>query len=53
VLFTNSTANQVYYIGVKSEDQEGAQFGFVAVATDQPFGQRDPDGNVIGLIQAT
>ena len=47
VLFTNSTANQVYYVGVKSEDQEGAEFGFVAVATDQPFGQKDPNGNII------
>ncbi len=52
VLFTNSTANQVYYIGVKSEDQEGAEFAFVAVATTNSFGQRDPNGNVILTVIA-
>jgi subtilisin-like proprotein convertase family protein len=46
VLLTNQPAGQVYYAGVKSEDQEGAQFGFVAVALTNSFGQQDSNGNV-------
>ncbi len=42
ILITNSPANQVYYVGVKAEDQKGADFGFMAVATqDSPYGQQD------------
>ena len=47
VLYTNSAPGQVYYIGVRSQDQEGGEFGFLGVATDQPFGQTDPNGNVV------
>ncbi len=47
VLYTNSPPGQVYYIGVRSQDQQGAEFGFLGVATDQPFGQTDANGNVI------
>lgn len=40
IVIKNSPLNQVYYIGVKAEDQKGADFGFMAVATqDAPFGQ--------------
>ncbi len=46
VLYTNSTGGEVYYIGVKSEDQEGAEYGFAGVATDIPFRQRT-NGNII------
>jgi hypothetical protein len=44
VTFTNSaliqgtTNGQVYYIGVKSEDQMASEFGFFGFATDKPFG---------------
>jgi subtilisin-like proprotein convertase family protein len=46
VLLTNQPAGQVYYAAVKSEDQEGAQFAFVAVALTNSFGQFDSNGNV-------
>ncbi|MDB6130486.1 MAG: Peptidase and in kexin sedolisin, partial [Verrucomicrobiales bacterium] len=49
VIYTNasSTLNDVYYVGVKSEDQSGAEFGFFAVANRDPFSSRDADGNLI------
>ncbi|MDB6067815.1 MAG: Peptidase and in kexin sedolisin [Pedosphaera sp.] len=53
VLYTNSAGGQVYYIGVKSEDQEAAEFGLVGVATQLPFGQLDSNGNVPLTILGT
>ncbi|HWY74930.1 MAG TPA: S8 family serine peptidase, partial [Verrucomicrobiae bacterium] len=47
VLYTNSTPGQVYYIGVKSEDQEGVEYDLVGVASNEPFNQRDGNGNAI------
>ena len=53
VLITDAPASnpsQVYYIAIKSEAQQGAQYDFLAVATDLPFDQRDQDGNTIVTI---
>src|SRR4030095_15395271 len=47
VFFTNAPLGEVYYIGVKSEDQQAAEFGFVALSTDQPFDEDDDNGNRI------
>ena len=45
VVFSNAPpTTAVYYIGVKSEDHEGTEFGFIGVSTDQPF-----DSNVNGV----
>jgi hypothetical protein len=38
VTYTNSFSNAVYYIGVKAEDQQASEFGFMGLATDKPFG---------------
>ncbi len=46
VILTNSPANAVYYIGIKSEDQQAADFGFYGVAQQQPFSSQNPDGSV-------
>lgn len=46
VYFTNSTPGQVYYVGVKSEDQQAAQFDLIGFATQLPFSQVDSNGNV-------
>ena len=45
VVFTNSGPGQVYYIGIKSEDQQGAQYGFAGIASNIPFNQTDTNGN--------
>ena len=44
VLFTNQQTAGPYYIGVRSQDQQGAQFNLVGVATDQPFNQNQGTG---------
>ncbi len=47
IVYTNSNAGQVYYVGVKSEDQQAAAFGLFATASQNPFSQRDSEGNLI------
>lgn len=46
VYFNDSKPGDVFYVGVKSEDQQGAEYGLVGVATDQPLGTRNPDGSL-------
>src|SRR5207249_553918 len=47
VVFTNAPVgpDKIFYIGVKSADQQAAEFGLVGFSSDQPFAQRDPFGN--------
>ena len=47
VVDTNSTPGQVYYVGVKSEDQMASEYGFLSVFTSTPFSQMQPNGNQI------
>ena len=46
VIYSNSQPNEVYYIGVKSEDQQGADFGFYAIAQQPDFNVQNPDGSI-------
>jgi len=46
VLITNSPDGTIYYVGVKSEDQQSATYGFFSIATSTPFTQSDSNGNV-------
>lgn len=48
VIFTNSVNNDVYYVGVKSEDQMGGQFDFFAIFSLLPLGAEDGNGFVRG-----
>ncbi|HAO78134.1 MAG TPA: hypothetical protein DCQ92_03980, partial [Verrucomicrobia subdivision 3 bacterium] len=52
VFYTNSRQGQVYYIGVKSEDQMASEYAFLPVFTSIPFSQLDQNGNQIvnGLV---
>ncbi|MFN0067578.1 MAG: hypothetical protein ACKVYV_08070, partial [Limisphaerales bacterium] len=45
VFFTNSVIGDVYYIGVKSEDQQGGEYGFVGLSSALPFTEEDQFGN--------
>ncbi|MFZ0827035.1 MAG: S8 family serine peptidase [Verrucomicrobiia bacterium] len=47
VVDSNSTPGQVYYVGVYSEDQEAAEYGFTPIFTDIPFSQPGPNGSQI------
>ncbi len=51
VAYSNSVQNQVYYIGVKSEDHQGVNYGFLPVFSAYPFSTLNPDGSqsVYGL----
>jgi subtilisin-like proprotein convertase family protein len=44
VVYTDSAPGKVYYIGVYSEDREAAEYGFIPIFTDIPFGQPGPNG---------
>ena len=47
VLFTNApNTNEIFYIGVKSEDQQAAEYNIVGLSSDQPFSRLDPDGRI-------
>jgi subtilisin-like proprotein convertase family protein len=46
VIYSNSQPNEVYYIGIKSEDQQAADFGFYAIAQQAPFDINNPDGSI-------
>lgn len=47
VFFTNAVLDTVYYIGVKAEDQQAAEFSFVALSSNTPFDEDDENGNRI------
>lgn len=46
VVFTNAALGDVFYIGVKSEDQQSGEYGFIALSSDTPFSQ-DKNGNKV------
>ncbi|MEO6183213.1 MAG: proprotein convertase P-domain-containing protein, partial [Verrucomicrobiota bacterium] len=46
VVFTNAAA-PVYYVGIKSEDQQAAEYSFFGVVSLTPFSQSDGNGNLI------
>ena len=52
VYYTDSAQGDVYYVGVYSEDQEAAQYGFIPIFTDIPFSQMNPNGTQVvnGLL---
>ncbi|MEO6035429.1 MAG: S8 family serine peptidase, partial [Verrucomicrobiota bacterium] len=51
IVYTNANA-PIFYVGIKSEDQQGAEYNFFGIASDTPFSDEDANGNLIlrGLI---
>ena len=47
ITYSNSVPGQVYYVGIKSEDQMAGQYGFLGLFSDVPFSERDDEGNLI------
>lgn len=47
IVLTNASLGDVFYIGVKSEDQQAAEFGLATLSSDQPFDEEDEEGNRI------
>ncbi len=52
VYYTDSAPGKVYYVGVYSEDQQAAEYGFIPIFTDIPFSQMNSNGDQIvnGLV---
>jgi subtilisin-like proprotein convertase family protein len=46
IVYTNASPG-VYYIGVKSESQEAAQYGLIAMMSALPFSEMDSSGNLV------
>jgi len=44
ISFTNSAQGNVYYIGVKAEDQMAAEYGFLGVFSSVPFSEMSSNG---------
>ena len=44
IIYSNAVP-AVFYIGVKSESQQAADYGFVAISSESPFAQIDSMGN--------
>ncbi len=49
IIFTNQplSNNQIYYIGVKSEDHQGGQYALVGISQDKPFDSEDDGVRVL------
>ncbi|MGH7978793.1 MAG: LamG-like jellyroll fold domain-containing protein, partial [Limisphaerales bacterium] len=45
VAYTNVAPNDIYYIAIKSESHMGAEYDFVPIFTDVPFGSLDQNGD--------
>ena len=45
IVYSNATPG-VYYIGVKSEDQQAAEYALLGVFSQQPFGTSNPNGDL-------
>lgn len=45
VAFTNASLGSVYYVAVKSEDQQAAEYGFAGFSSNTPFDEQDSSGN--------
>jgi subtilisin-like proprotein convertase family protein len=45
VAYTNAVPNEVFYVGVKSENHMAVQYDFVPIFTQTPFGGQDTNGN--------
>jgi subtilisin-like proprotein convertase family protein len=47
VYYTDSAPGKVYYVGVYSEDQQAAEYGFIPIFTDIPFSQMNSNGTQV------
>jgi subtilisin-like proprotein convertase family protein len=47
VIFTNAALGDVFYVGVKSEDQQSGEYGFIALSSAQPFNQHQNGSEIL------
>ncbi len=53
ITYTNAQPGEVFFIGVKAEDQQSSTFGIFAVSSDVPFSNRDASNNIHVLFFPT
>lgn len=46
IVITNSPDGTIYFVAIKSEDQQAASYGLFGIATTDPFSNTDAEGNV-------
>jgi subtilisin-like proprotein convertase family protein/subtilisin family serine protease len=47
IVFTNAALGDVFYIGVKSEDQQAGEYGLIALSSNDPFEQDDNGDKIL------
>jgi len=47
VAFTNAAIGEVFYVGVKAEDQMASEYGLIGLSSTEPFGEIDENGNQV------
>ncbi len=47
ITVSNSSIGEIFYVGVKSEDQQGGSYGFFGAASQTPFGTNTTNGGVM------
>ena len=47
VVYTNALPGQAYYVGIKSEDQQAADYSFYALASKMPFSSMNSNGSQV------
>jgi subtilisin family serine protease/subtilisin-like proprotein convertase family protein len=52
IIYSNSAAGDVYYVGVKSEDREAAEYGFIGAFSELPFAENGPEGVLLRAVTA-
>lgn len=46
ISFDDAAIGEVFYVGVKSEDQQGGRYGFLAISRSDAFAQTNADGTI-------
>ena len=46
IAFDDARVGEIFYVGVKSEDQQGGRYGFLAVSRSEEFARRDSSNRV-------
>lgn len=49
IVLTNANTSTIFYVGVKSEDMEAAEYGFMGVFSPNPFDDGSGDPSLIGF----
>src|SRR5260370_1346271 len=46
IVYSNAPSERTYYVGIKADDQQAAEFGFLGIFSELPFASKDQKGNL-------